>query len=292
MPLISEKLKPEFEIGDVLDNKIQASNYSLFFYIAQDSFCFAMLENESNRFVGFKYYDLSFAKSLNETLSFVTKIIGEEKYLKDKSYKQVVLAAESRKNLFIPQAFFDEQNAQSYFDLNFDRMGHEDLFFEKIKYADFVNLYSVDSALSYFIKNNFPTAHVCHYISGWLTSLLLKYKDRPDNYMFVNILNKTVNVCVIQNGKMIFYNTFQYFNEDDIMYFMMNVIEQLKLDTYTLKTELSQHGLKQLDMRNILSKYLRDIKFVDRTSNHIFSFHFNSVPAHYFPVIFDLSLCV
>lgn len=292
MPLISDTLKPEFEIGDIFEHRLKTAHYSLFAYSAVDCFSFALLENETNRFAGFRHYDFSHSKSINETLNLLGKIIADEPLLKSTDYKRSILAVESRKNMIIPQSHFDIKHIQNYFALTFELQGNEDLFHEELHYTDAVNLYCMDSSLTYFIRHNFPNTVVRHYITAWLNSLLLKYKLRKETFMCVNILNKTINICVINNGKLIFYNTFQYFQEDDIMYYIMNVIEQLKLDTYSTKVEVSQGSNKQVDIRNMLNKYLRDIKFTDRTANHLFSYHFNSVPDHYFPVIFDLDLCV
>ncbi|MBK8847919.1 MAG: DUF3822 family protein [Bacteroidetes bacterium] len=293
MSLISEKLKADYSVGNsFVVGDLQPFRYKLFVTVGQDSFSFALLDHDHNQFCCMKYYDLTFSKSMNEAVNMLNKIIYEEPLLGYQHYKKAVISLESRKNALIPNDFYDSKNLKQYFTLQHDLEGYENLLCDKLKFVEAQNAYAIDSTLLYLLQNNFAQHSQVHHTTALLNSQLLRFKNREENFLLLYILNRTFCVTIMHEGRLLFFNSFAYFNQDDILYHTMNVCEQLHLDLSDLKTEIAYQHPQLSPFHNVLSQYLRDVKLADRTPNHRFAIAFEDIPGYCFPVIFDLDLCV
>jgi len=66
------------------------------------------------------------------------------------------------------------------------------------------------------------------------------------------------DVAVTGNGKLLLYNTFQYVNETDLLYYVLYVCKQLSLKTNDLPLILSGEMSSRLVYSEILKQYLPD----------------------------------
>jgi hypothetical protein len=74
--------------------------------------------------------------------------------------------------------------------------------------------------------------------------------------MYVGLNADFFDVAVTGEGKLLLYNTFQYVNETDLLYFVLYVCKQLSLKTNDLPLILSGEMSSRLVYSEMLRQYL------------------------------------
>ena len=74
--------------------------------------------------------------------------------------------------------------------------------------------------------------------------------------MYVGLNADFFDVAVTGEGKLLLYNTFQYVNETDLLYYVLYVCKQLSLKTNDLPLILSGEMSSRLVYSEMLKQYL------------------------------------
>ena len=108
--------------------------------------------------------------------------------------------------------------------------------------------------------------------------------------MFINTNN--IEIIVIENGNLIFQNSFKVFNSTDILYFTLFCLDQLNIDPN--KNEVFVFGEVEKGDENysLLYDYIRNIKFGEISSSLNFNKELNKVSNHKYFTLFSQLLCV
>ena len=69
-------------------------------------------------------------------------------------------------------------------------------------------------------------------------------------------------IVVIENGQLMFYNSFVYQTKEDLIYFILFTVEQLKLDPETIPITLIGDLTKDDERYEIIYKYIRFVDFI------------------------------
>jgi hypothetical protein len=76
---------------------------------------------------------------------------------------------------------------------------------------------------------------------------------------YVHVLEQQLDIIVIANKKLLFYNSFNFNTKEDFIYYVLFVIEQLKLDVETIKLKLFGNIEEDDQLFNVCFKYVRNV---------------------------------
>jgi hypothetical protein len=107
----------------------------------------------------------------------------------------------------------------------------------------------------------------------------------------VNTGQSHIDILQIRDKKLDYYNSFRYNTSEDFMYFLVFVVEQLKLNPESVQVVLLGEIERHSSLSDLLHKYIRHISFIDRSSDHRYSFVFDQLPGHYYYNLLNASLC-
>jgi len=96
---------------------------------------------------------------------------------------------------------------------------------------------------------------------------------------------------VAAKGRLYLYNTFQYQNETDLLYFILYIYKQLNLNTRKNILLISGEQSDNMKYYNTLKKYVKSIKYLDPL-NFTFSGILEKLARHKFLNLFNLVSCV
>jgi hypothetical protein len=68
-----------------------------------------------------------------------------------------------------------------------------------------------------------------------------------------------MDVVVLSHRQLLFYNTFPYTTKEDFLYYLLFTLEQLKLDTTTIKTRLFGAVSEADEIYNICYEYITQL---------------------------------
>jgi len=108
-----------------------------------------------------------------------------------------------------------------------------------------------------------------------LVSRLLDASKNNDNKkMIVHFNPGHFEIIVIQNQKLLLFNSFEYKTPEDFIYYLLFTAEQLNMNPESFTLELLGAISKEDDFYKIAFKYIRNVSFLDTSDlqkNNTFS---------------------
>ena len=88
-----------------------------------------------------------------------------------------------------------------------------------------------------------------------------------------------------------YYNAFKYKTKEDFIYYLIFVLDQLKLNPEEIELVLSGLIDKNSKLFEMVYKYVRNITFPPLDASYNYSYIFNDIPSHQYSNLLNLFLC-
>ena len=79
----------------------------------------------------------------------------------------------------------------------------------------------------------------------------------------MNVSKKAIDIVVLENKKLGFYNSFEYHSKQDFIYYVLFALEQLKIDPDKTPIHLLGDIHRDSELYQITYTYIRTIHFVE-----------------------------
>ncbi len=232
------------EISDASFDLLKSFNYTLSIRLIPSGFCFAVSDKEMNLL----YYSCQDSFSLDNEI--MTKTFG-----------QVYLCVDTNTYTLIPNPVYQPEQQEQYWNLNFgDLSPMEKLQADHVRRTDIVNLFSYPIYDQHLmdLKKRIPSLRLIHRQSVQLSMATMHNKQTNNKQLFIHVLNASFDVLCMEQGKVILANTYDYHNEDEFLYFVLNIFEQLKLDPHAVEVVVG--GSPAGREKELLLKYLQNVQ--------------------------------
>jgi hypothetical protein len=187
-----------------------------------------------------------------------------------KEFKKVNLIHYNNLCTFVPKGLFDENKLVDY--LKFDNK----IFESDFVVSDEVNVIEAKAVYVPFVNLNnfffecFGSFEYYHANVILLNKILNQPISITEN-LYCNVSNSTFELIYIKEGKLNLYNSFQYNTTEDFIYYILFSIEQLKLDTESIKLVLLGNIKVNDTLYSILYKFIRNVSFWEESITHVIS---------------------
>ena len=227
------------------------------------------------------------SRNIEESIVNLERIITSEFLLKKEFYSSC-LSLNNLPSTLVPTPFFNDKKKENI--LNFNQKIYDDILTDKLQHIDAVNIYSAPTILTELIQKYFPSTQIKSSSSIWIDQLLAQNKE--DEKVYAVISDNLLELFVIKNGKLELHNNFVTGSKEDVLYYLLFVMEQLGLSTE--KTELVLFGLilKSDELYQLLFNYVRYISFGKRPNNLQYANELESIQKHKYFCLFSQLLCV
>lgn len=186
-----------------------------------------------------------------------------ERTLLQSKFDEVVVVYDNNLSCIVPTALFDENLLGSYlqynakvFETDFFAFDSLDNYEMKSVYIPFVNINNtcIDQFGSFDYK---------HSSSVLISKLLAISKNNDSKKMFVHLQDNHFEIVVVQNQKLLLYNSFEYITPEDVIYYILFTAEQLLLNPENFLLEFLGKINEESDFYKIVYKYVRNVSFFD-----------------------------
>lgn len=275
---IAERLSPYFS--------------RLFVILGQHSLQFAILNSETNMFVALS--DLKLKTNLKGPILYAEHLrqFFLEEGLLQKQYSSVTIGVETPVNTLVPSAMFDRDHLKHYLRFHFQLPEEHPLFCEHIPEVDAYNIHSIDPATLAVIREFFPEATMMHSGTSLVRSCYQEYRlnQRPV-CLFLHIREPYIDLCCIGENGLLFFNSFACHSKEDLLYFTLYAMDQLRLRVEDTTVNISGFIEKETDAYALLSQYIPELSFTTRPGPAVYSPVLHSLPGHFYQPLFGLALC-
>ena len=201
------------------------------------------------------------------------------------------LICSSSKVTLIPASLFSEDLINDYFRLNFGQVKDEHLAYNYISQLDAYLLFAISQNLIHQFKFLLNYHALYHIATPWLKSLFAQFQQSNEPLLFADFEDPLVRVALMREGNLVFFNTFSFTDDNDMLYYLIFISEQLGINPQKHRFYFSGTIFRHSERFKLLYRYIRYPRFLKRLANLEYSRHIEEVPEHYFYNLLGMPLC-
>jgi hypothetical protein len=269
-------------------DKNQTHSYHLYIQGGASGLACCILDSMQKKYISFiqqpnsgPVNDANFATEF-ESFTSRNEMLGHE-------YKSVTFMFKSPRCTIVPLPLFDETNLNLYFEFNLIKNENEEILFNRVKAAKAAMVFSIPKPLKTAILNKYPNARIIHKSNPFICNALSS--SAKDSSVWLNVDREFVDIAVVEKRELLFYNTFNVSNINDILYFTMYVYKLHKLSIeFTELLVSGEIGKDSPDFKEI-ERYIKNTRFNKPPSDVTLSYTFHQLPLHQFVNLLNLYSC-
>ena len=162
----------------------------------------------------------------------------------------------------VPKNLFEEKLSLDYLKFNSKLLKDDYPANDILEEIGAVNVYLPYINVNNYLIEKFGSFNYYHY-STILIKKLIKHNSSKDLTLYANIELNNFQVLILKNRKLIYYNNFDIKEKEDILYFILFVMEQNKIDCNNDKLLLLGDIHKESDIYKLLIKFINNIEIMD-----------------------------
>lgn len=230
--------------------------------IGQDGFSFCITDTLNNNILSVDEVDFaSAAKSSSPEENFWKAFV--ENPVLTKSYDEIAVVHENCYNSFVPTALFDEHYLGSYLQYN-TKVFESDFFtYDELPNYEMNNVYIPFVNINNFLIDQYGTFDYRHTSSVLVSKLLDMSKNIDERQVFAHFDRGRFELVIVQNQKLLLFNSFEYQAKEDFIYYLLFAAEQLSLNPEIFKLQLLGNITEDSEIFRIAFKYIRNVSLLD-----------------------------
>ncbi|NJK86852.1 MAG: DUF3822 family protein [Bacteroidales bacterium] len=248
---------------------------------------FVFWTNRLKNYVAFKKYRLDKVKDPENLIDRLEKIFNEDNLL-DKPYSSTSFIFLTQKSTLVPSEFFDESKIKDFFEFNQTLDDLDELNYNYIPAIDAYNIFAIPNYIANHVYDKFRNIKFYHQATPFIQSLVNGFEEQ--NGVHINLNHDFFDIGVIENSALKFYNTFKFLNDTDLLYFIMFVVNQLKIDIQSSLFTVCGESVDKPVLIEALNKYLPNLSYLEPVYPD-FSDIFKKLSCHKYFNLFYLANC-
>ncbi len=291
MTLTMNKSKPAHSL---IDESLLVGNelpYDLFLEVGMEQFSICVVEVDGKFSSALVQYHFQKVNSVAALIEKIQSVFESENLFK-KKYRKVHCAIINQTSTLVPAPVFEKEKERLLLGLNCSLETDDVLFSERLKQTDAVNVFAIPLELKNCIQRQFPLVEFHHYSTALLENSLLENKKNSETNVVLNIHVSYFEIIIANQKSLVFYNTFRYTTAEDLVYYLLFVLEQFNLNPETVKIKITGELDKNSTIYSLLYKYIRELSFGQKPSSLKYGSKLDSLPKHFFYSLYSLQLCV
>jgi len=283
-------LKPYNSLFDKSFSEAKTAEYKLYVEISASGFKYTIFNTSNSTFIALEAFRLDDIFN-NFLMVEPLKAIIKQTPLLQKHFAKFYVSYVNQRSTLIPTAIFQQDKLELFHQYNFTKQ-EEDLFFsDNLINLSAKNIYSIPDYI-YQLFEGFKNVSFSHASSTLIEAALLQSKkEKAISLVDVHVLPNSFQIIAIKNQQLELYNSFTYQTSEDFLYYLLFVLDQLKIDNEKATIRLLGEVEKNSTIYNMLHQYINTITFGNRPDSLKFSYILEEIPKHFHYSLFNQYLC-
>ncbi len=166
------------------------------------------------------------------------KKLFQEHQLYNMAFDEVVVV--HRNTLFglVPKSLFNADHLLEYLKFNTKVLATDVLSYDIVENHELVNVYVPYMNINNYIYELFGEFTYMHNGTVLLQALMNNQTQNNETICYVHVNKNQLDITVLDQRKLLLYNSFLYATKEDFAYYLLFVLEQLELDPKTVVVKL------------------------------------------------------
>ncbi|WP_343486714.1 DUF3822 family protein [Allomuricauda sp. d1] len=173
------------------------------------------------------------------------KSLLEDKDVIGRTYTDISVVHKNNLFALVPKDLFDENELPNYLKMNTKLLAHDHIVFDEISTLDIINVYVPLVNVNNYLFSLFGEFEFKHSGTVLIQTLVSQKNTSRDPVCYAYLTERTIEVVILKQKRLLFYNHFQYHTKEDFLYYILFTFEQLELDAET--TALKMFGQVEED---------------------------------------------
>lgn len=199
------------------------------------SFC--VLDTISNKILAFEKITFKTASTPYLVLKELKTVLNQ-KSIVGTSFVEVVVIHKNGLFSLVPKTLFNENELPNYLKFNSKIMANDHIVFDEISNHDIVNVHIPFTNVNNYIFDLFGEFVFKHSGTVLITTLLNQNRSSGNPVCYMQVSEKEMEVVVISEKKLLFYNFFECKTNEDFLYYLLFSLEQLQLNLENVHLKL------------------------------------------------------
>jgi len=261
---------------DGLENNLH--HCTLFIHFSENSISFVTANKNHNQVLGLQIIEEKSKNIFRKTFAELG-LMFDSIVLDKSAYANIKIVIENNCHALIPDPLFAGDKAESFLKLNtFVNENHHVLFNRLQK--NVVSVFALNKSFYESLKQYFPQSEIIHETELLLSILYaIDVKDKTEN-LFVNVHETYIDIALTKDNNIRYLNTFITEAETDIIYFILTVAEELKLNQDKFKLILLGNVNANGSLIGLMKKYISNVELIKRSELFSYPASFREFAEH------------
>lgn len=250
------------------NNKLELNNLKkLSIQISLSGLSFCILNSSDSEIEFLKRVDFKSKVTPGAVLEELQGILSKEPLL-SQTFDSVLVLFQNELSNFVPEEFFEEQNAADYLKFSSKIIKTDFISHDKIEASNCINVFVPYININNYLFEVYGEFEYKHASTIFLEQILKKEENSNDDKIYINVERFHFEMAVVKKGQFQLYNSFEYVTKEDFIYYVLFAFEQLKLDTETVMVKLTGQIVEDDELYQMLYTYIRFVTFDEPSKNY------------------------
>jgi hypothetical protein len=230
--------------------------------VSLNGLSFCIFDTLNNTIISVKELYFDTVQQFTKVEEHLTTAFNDIVELKD-SYDEILIIHDNNLSTFVPEPLFDENFLASYLQYNTKVFDTDFFAFDVLSNYQMNTVFIPYVNINNFFIDQYGTFNYKHAHSILVNKLLDSSKNNDEKKMMINFNLGHFEIVVIQNQKLLLFNSFDYQTPEDFLYYLLFVAEQLNMNPEHFKLELLGSISEKDNFYQMAYKFIRNIAFFD-----------------------------
>jgi hypothetical protein len=252
-------------------------------------FSFCVFDHQQRKHVAFRKYFLQTNRSTDNFVKQLEELLKNDELLR-LPYSASLFLFLSQKSTLVPDVYFDQHTLKSYLEFNHELDVLDEIHYNYLPSVDAYNVFALHTYIASVISSHFKNVRFFHQAMPYIEKVS-EYSDiRQKQIMAVNINHYFIDLAVSSDGKLKLYNTFQYKEQTDLLYFILYICKQFEIDPLHLELVLSGELSDLMSYRDTIREYIPGVQTL-KTGENMLAEGLTKVKESTYFTLFNLIHC-
>lgn len=231
----------------------------LYLQVSLQDFSYCVKNQVNNQVVQFKSFPLDPYKTIEQQLDF----FFDKEELLQSGFEDVLILHNNNLNTFVPAALFDETALGSYLQYNIKVFPTDYFDHDSMPQLQMENIYVPYMVFNNYFIDKFGSFEFQHIHTNLLQHFINRSAANGNREFFVHVAANHFEIIIIQNKKLLFFNSYEYQTPQDFIYYILFVMEQLKMDTQEQLVQLVGKINEQSELYHTVYRFIRNVQVMN-----------------------------
>ena len=228
----------------------------LYIQVSLQQFSYCVKNQVNNQVMQFKSFALDPYKTIEQQLD----VFFDKEEALTQGYEDVLILHDNNLNTFVPSVLFDGNALGSYLQYNTKVFPTDYFDFDSVPQMQMENVYVPYVAFNNYFLDVFGSFTFQHINTNLVQHFLSKSVSNDQVEFFVQIASNHFEIVLLQNKKLVFFNSYEYQTKEDFIYYILFVFEQLQLDAQTQLVQLFGVISEESELYQTVYKFVRHVQ--------------------------------